>query len=407
MSFSKSEIKDARKKVENIYGSNLESKASDEFCVAFGLIPNSLAMSDFAESLPTVQTRAAVLEFSPEIDKLSEIQKNTKKLRKNKDWSKLQKIVREFPLTEEVLFNSSQMLRQSNLKGVREDFYKKSGAIYNEIERSARGFQPGLEATALPTVPSSVTEICWLNKTMRTWVNPHLLAEVVADKNIERVDLPRRLEAEIQVTMQTINVPQYRQKFNHTGKGIIVAVIDSEVALQHPALKDRVIHKHNYSKELWGNPGFHGTAVAGIIASNDAAGTFVGVAPEATIYNYKVLATNKILNSDDFSGALAIQQALEDGAHVANCSWGAGVVSDGVSREARACDTAWALGMIIVKSAGNRGFEDGMLTTPADADGIIVVGATDQAGTNWQGYSSSGPARPAKNVRILSLREEQ
>jgi len=36
---------------------------------------------------------------------------------------------------------------------------------------------------------------------------------------------------------------------------------------------------------------------------------FGGIAPEATIYNYKVLATTPIGNGDDFSGALAIQQA--------------------------------------------------------------------------------------------------
>ena len=47
-----------------------------------------------------------------------------------------------------------------------------------------------------------------------------------------------------------------------------VAVIDSEAALTHPALRDRVIHRRNYTREPWGTPDSHGTAVAGIIGAD-------------------------------------------------------------------------------------------------------------------------------------------
>ena len=75
---------------------------------------------------------------------------------------------------------------------------------------------------------------------------------------------------------------------------------------------------------------------------------------------------------------------------------GAGPAGDGASREARACDAAWTLGLTIVKSAGNRGPAGGTLTTPADADGVIVVGATDQQGAMVQDYSSRGPTPGGK-----------
>jgi serine protease AprX len=192
------------------------------------------------------------------------------------------------------------------------------------------------------------------------------------------------------VSASTVGTPQFRRRFRRTGKGIIVAVIDSEVALNHPALKGRVVHKQNFTAELWGNPDSHGTAVAGIIASNDQRS--IGMAPEATIYNYKVLATNSFLRGDGFDGALAIQHAVEDGAHIANCSWGAGPAGDGTSREAVACDEAWALGLIIVKSAGNQGPGPGTLTTPADANGVLTIGATEREGRTVQDYSSRGPA---------------
>jgi len=200
-----------------------------------------------------------------------------------------------------------------------------------------------------------------------------------------RIDLPRRLEADLFDTREVVGAREYASRSGHNGDGIIVAVIDSEVALRHPGLAGRVVHKRNFTGEAFGNPGDHGTAVAGIVASEE------GIAPGATIYNYKVLATNRFLNGEDFDGALALQRALEDGAHVANCSWGAGPATDGTSREARACNTAWALGLAIVKSAGNNGPGRSTLTTPADAEGVVVVGATDRAGTRVEDYSSRGP----------------
>jgi serine protease AprX len=212
---------------------------------------------------------------------------------------------------------------------------------------------------------------------------------VAADPRLQRIDSTRRIEAEIHATGGIIGAPRFREERGRSGRGIIVAVIDTEVAARHPAFQDRVVLKENYTEEPWGTPGRHGTAVAGIVAARSE--QILGMAPDATVYNYKVIATNRFLNSDDFGGALALQQALEDGAHVANCSWGAGPAMDGLSREARACNAAWDLGMLIVKSAGNRGPGGGTLTTPADADGVIVVGATGRDGTSMGDYSSRGP----------------
>jgi serine protease AprX len=96
--------------------------------------------------------------------------------------------------------------------------------------------------------------------------------------------------------------------------------------------------------------------------------------------------------ADDFQGGVAIQQALEDGAIIANCSWGNGLATDGTSRLARAFDSAWDLGLILVKSAGNGGPGAGTMTSPAEARGVIVVGATNRQGTRLEDYSSRGPA---------------
>ncbi len=274
--------------------------------------------------------------------------------------------------------------------------------VYDEIERlTGTPLVPGLEVAGAPRLPVLVNQVCWLNRTVRTWAGPEVLADVCADTAVIGVDVPRLLMADADTANhRSILLPPFFQQTSLTGKGVTVAVIDSEGALRHPALDGRVVHRRNYTAEPWGNPHSHGTAVAGIIGADDPQNG--GIAPEVTIYNYKVLASNRLLNGDSFSGALAIQQALEDGADVANCSWGAGPVSTTKSREAVAVDTAWALGMVVVKSAGNAGPGRATMTTPADADGVIVVGATDLAGSKITRYSSRGPAGPQAGPHVVA-----
>jgi serine protease AprX len=274
--------------------------------------------------------------------------------------------------------------------------------VFNEIERlSGTRVGPAPEYVGIPAIPTTVTQRCWLNRTLRTWAGPEALADVMADDSVTHVDLPRRLVAEATpINHKTIKLPGFVARTNLTGNDIIVAVIDSEAALQHPAYRDRIEHRRNFTAENWGNPHMHGTAVAGLIAADDPnAG---GVAPGARIWNYKVLATNRFLNGDDFDGALALQQALEDGARIANCSWGVGEVATAKSREAIAVDAAWTFGMVVVKSAGNNGPAKRTITSPAEADGVIVVGATNLAGTKIADYSSRGPAGSVKRPHLVA-----
>ncbi|MDZ4798276.1 MAG: S8 family serine peptidase [Bryobacteraceae bacterium] len=224
---------------------------------------------------------------------------------------------------------------------------------------------------------------------MRTVAPPLQLATLAEDPNLARIGIPRALSRELSKTAKAVRAVQFRTNHNLTGKGILVAVIDGEVDATHPALVGRVLQKKNFTKESWGHPDGHGTGVAGIIAS--ARKTLMGMAPAATIASYKVFATNPADHGSEFDATLAIQQALEDGAMIANCSWGVGLATNPDSRETRACNRAWDLGLVLIKSAGNGGPGKGTLTSPANARGIIVVGATDRTGKTLENYSSRGP----------------
>jgi serine protease AprX len=373
-------------------GSDLAEKATPEFVLALSRslprTPGDLGLETLAIDAPTAP--ATVVEFDPKTDLIQRVRQEMMSPRADGRADRRGDGLEELGPAVERLRNADRLSqRDGSVRALREDFHRTCGGVTDTLERVAGGrLRAGMEASGSGR-PSPITHTCWLNRTVRTAADPITIAEVAADQAIRRIDVTRRIQADVTRGATTVGAPAFRQETGTSGAGVVVGVIDTEVALGHPALSDRVIHRRNYTEEPWGNPGDHGTAVAGIIGADSA--QIAGIAPEATIYNYKILATSPFFDADDFFGSRAIQDALEDGAHVVNCSWGVGPAGDGTSREAVACDTAWTLGLAIVKSAGNRGPGSGTLTTPAEAAGVIAVGATDRDGTAVQSYSSRGP----------------
>lgn len=386
----------ARTYVANKYGAKFAEKATDEFCLMlynadlqqFQPVTNFLESAHvFRATAPAPNsghTSSSVIEFSGDIPTVKPIVSTDPG-----SFDKLKSAIRTFNNSPEgLLLNYQQVIQQQRIKDYRETILKSMASITTPLEKIIEGNF----AQAARSIGSaeSLASTCWLNQTVRTVADPLVLGEIAGDDRISKIDLPRRLVAEINQTGPLVDAPNYRVNSSKTGKGIIVGVIDTEVSTAHPALTGRVVKQKNYTKEPWGNPGAHGTAVAGIIGSNDAA--YTGMAPEATIYNYKILGYNGLLNGTNFDGGLAIQDAVVDGVNIANCSWGDGPAGDGTSRLALACNNAWNLGMSIIKSAGNDGPGRGTLSSPADADGVIVVGATERDGKRIGDYSSRGPA---------------
>jgi serine protease AprX len=396
--FDAEEVRAARAGLGATLGSRMAEKASDAYCLAVTRRQRTVGAEAFGLTRASGPAAAAtVVEFRdespvPALPRLTE----------RPDWPRekaaVESLLREQPSGAPVRFRTA--LRQKFVEDARAAGYRSVAEVYQEIERLSGGMlRPRPEVLGDPQIPTAVNQVCWLNHTVRTFAAPEALAEVAAADSVTAFDVPRRLRADADVANhRCIDLPDFQDRTGSTGRGVTVAVIDGEVALTHPALAGRVVQRRNHTPESWGNPSPHGTAVAGIVGAADP--TDAGIAPEVLIYGYKVLATAPAGNGDDFSGALAIQQALEDGADVANCSWGAGPTGDGTSREARAATTAWALGLVVVKSAGNRGPGAGTMTTPADAAGILVVGATGLDCQRVEDYSSRGPAgsRPGPDV---------
>jgi subtilisin family serine protease len=210
-----------------------------------------------------------------------------------------------------------------------------------------------------------------------------------------------------------------------TGRGVTVAVLDSGIAadpdLVQPA--NRILASVNFADQrLVGDPGGHGTHVAGIIAGNGtrSAGEFVGVAPQANIVDVRVLSSS---GSGRISSVVrGIEWVLAHQStyniRVINLSFGAPTpTSYRTDPMSAAVEIAWRRGIVVVAAAGNTGPGRDTVASPGIDPYVITVGAADDQGTvsprddtlapfsSWgTANSNAKPDLVAPGRRIVSIR---
>ena len=192
---------------------------------------------------------------------------------------------------------------------------------------------------------------------------------------------------------------------NNRGTGVKVGIIDTGIDSTHPELSANYaggwdfINNDNDPRDDHG----HGTHVAGIVGAvdnGDADTGVVGVAPEASLYAYKVLnASGSGVYSDIIA---ALDQAVVDGMEVANMSLGSSEDPGQIVHDA--CDRAAAAGIVLVAAAGNSGKRNGSgdnIIYPARYSSVIAVAATTSSDDRAY-FSSTGPdlelAAPGYNI---------
>ena len=111
-----------------------------------------------------------------------------------------------------------------------------------------------------------------------------------------------------------------------TGRNVSVAVIDTQIDVNHPELKGRVKTIKNFAPQSPAKPEFHGTEVAGIIAANARNGIGIsGVAPEARIMALRACwqrGASRASACTSLNLARALNYAIERDAKVINLSLG-------------------------------------------------------------------------------------
>ena len=191
------------------------------------------------------------------------------------------------------------------------------------------------------------------------------------------------------------------------GNGVKVAIVDSGIDVRHPCFSDagypnqskqgpssltnnKVIVAKVFNNKS-GSQGYtpedlnsHGTHVAGTVACNEHTDAVVdgvavdydpsGVAPRALLGNYNVFpGDDGDARSEDIVNAL--EEAYEDGFHVANMSLGGG--SQGMNDLlAHATDNLDLANMVVAVAAGNSGPGFSTIESPGKAARALTAGAS-------------------------------
>ena len=169
-----------------------------------------------------------------------------------------------------------------------------------------------------------------------------------------------------------------------TGRGIIVADLDTGVDTCHPVLKgtfqlsfvdETTIPENCPTADTTHVPGFgHGTAVGGILKL---------VAPNSTLWSLRVFDSTGTAQSSDI--AEAIIYATDHGARVINMSFGSVSQSQTITEAAY---YAYKQGVVLIAAGGNNGTEG--LMYPAASNytvrGVVAVSSKDVK-TSFSNYA--------------------
>jgi len=168
---------------------------------------------------------------------------------------------------------------------------------------------------------------------------------------------------------------------NYTGKGVKVAIIDIGFDKNHFEYKNNIVKTINSAdgrsnvKCTNSNECYHGSAVAGVIASNINNKGLRGIAPDVKLVLIKLdlagyVGDDEILN--------ALQYAENEDVDIINNSWGTGEISPVVQEKIdnMATNGRDGKGVVFVFASGNRGKENN--NDESMIESVIGVGASDE-----------------------------
>lgn len=192
-----------------------------------------------------------------------------------------------------------------------------------------------------------------------------------------QAEAPRVQASELQYALAKINVTSAHTLAS--GRGAVVAVIDSRIDAGHPDLANAIDDVFDAVGDGDTKPDSHGTAIAGIIR---AQGTVQGIAPQAKLLSVRAFApaTNgRASAATSYVVLRGLEWSMAQGARVLNMSF-AGPRDPLLGKAVRA---AYEKRAIIVASAGNGG-PAAPPAFPAAYEEVIAVTATDAAERLYQ-----------------------
>ena len=239
---------------------------------------------------------------------------------------------------------------------------------------------------------------------------PSLLPEAAP---IADIRMPNRLDYGPSLTqLEMVNaVPPLEEGLN--GAGVKLGIIDTgmgNLPSTHPATslmnqEGRFVESQDFTG-LPADNSRHGYSVLSVAAGFDE-GQLIGPAYGAEVYHARTEYTPTETNQEEDNFVAGIEWMESQGVDIVNVSLGYSEFDFGESSYSTsdmdgdtgittiAADMAVEMGMVVVVSAGNSGCSSPVscwyfITTPADGDSVITVGAVDPSGS-LVGFSSRGP----------------
>lgn len=169
------------------------------------------------------------------------------------------------------------------------------------------------------------------------------------------------------------------------GSGTKVGILDTGIDYTHEDLQVSGGATFVSGTSDYMDDNGHGTHVAGTVAAVNNTLGVIGIAPQTNLYAIKVLDQ---YGNGNYSDVIAgIEWAITNNLDIINMSLGG---TTGSKTLQTAVDEAYIAGLLLVASAGNRGYDKkGTITYPAAYDSVIAVGAIDNK-NNRANFSSVG-----------------
>lgn len=256
------------------------------------------------------------------------------------------------------------------------------------------------------------------------------LRTLMADPEVLMVDEDPIAYMDLAETAALIRVDQVRGA-GTTGKGVVVAVLDTGVDTHHPDIRDGLAAEQCFCMSASGagccpngtteqsgagaaeDDNGHGTNVTGIITSDGRVAP-PGIAPDATVVVVKVLDKTGAGTSSGILSALDFVINKHPEVKVVNLSLGLGNLFPGACDSAASFTTAFASavntlrgrGAVFFASSGNNG-SSSQIAVPACIGNAIAVGAVYKGDVGTITFGCTDATTAADRVACFSNSDSQ
>lgn len=331
-----------------------------------------------------------------------------------------------------VTFHDKTNRSRLNFKGSEAEIKRTLRANYTASSREVRSLFTNARSNA-----GRITDDLWAANAMIAEVDNSMLEQLASMEDVAQVSMDRPVlfeeppanspeeirEDEWTYGLKVLGVDKVRAKYNLTGKGVKVGVLDTGIDANHPDLKGKVVAWGDFAgtSETAKDAHGHGTHCAGTIAGGNTSGKQIGVAPNAQLVIGRIFGDNGgatlagIIKAMNWMTDPDGNPDTDDAPDLVSNSWGGRQGSMASEKSMWNIVSSWReLNIVPVFAAGNSGPRPKTVGTPGGYPHSFAVGATDsndkiayfssRGPITWEGKDYVKPEVSAPGVNVYSAK---